>query len=215
MEEWRPVENWEDVYEVSNQGRVRSISRDIEYSDGRIIHREGKVITPNKVNSGYYQITFYSHGGHERHYVHQLVAKTFIDNPNDYTEIHHKDHDKSNNCANNLEWVTHHQNIVESVKYHSPTHEYKDSHNVLGTHRCLDCGAPIRYKSVHCRTCAVKHVEYNYKSHKLTSDEVKNALVTNHGNFTQAAKAFGMTDNALRKWCKKYGLPTHSKDWRH
>lgn len=46
--------------------------------------------------------------------VHKLVALAFHDNPNGYTEIDHKDNDKHNNCVNNLEWVTHPENIKRS-----------------------------------------------------------------------------------------------------
>jgi len=44
-------------------------------------------------------------------YVHRLVAETFIENPSDLPEVDHKDRDKSNNCVDNLRWVTRQENM--------------------------------------------------------------------------------------------------------
>jgi transposase-like protein len=48
----------------------------------------------------------------------------------------------------------------------------------------------------------------------LNKSEIRIALIDTDGNFTRAAHRFDMTDNALRKWCKKYHLPTRSKEWK-
>lgn len=214
MEEWRPVKGWESLYKVSDKGNVMSLDRVVIDKNGAERQICGKVLTKTTNNGGYYYVHLYKNNVMHVFAVHRLVAEAFIQHDDSKNVVHHKDHNRTNNCVGNLEWVTQQQNIVESVTRRT-YRDYKDSHNLLGTHKCLDCGRLVRYKSVRCKPCATKYIQRNYKSHKLTSDEVKNALVTNHGNFTQAAKAFGMTDNALRKWCKKYGLPTHSKDWRH
>lgn len=42
-------------------------------------------------------------GKHKIEYVHRLVALVFCDNPNKYPEVNHKDENKMNNCAENLE----------------------------------------------------------------------------------------------------------------
>lgn len=49
--------------------------------------------------------------------VHRLVAEAFLSNPNKYKEVNHKDGNKANNHADNLEWVSHKQNIIHSYKY--------------------------------------------------------------------------------------------------
>lgn len=53
----------------------------------------------------YKQITISEEGNVKSHLIHRLVAETFLENPNDYDSIHHKDGDRLNNNKNNLEWI--------------------------------------------------------------------------------------------------------------
>lgn len=105
-EKWITVKGYDGLYEVSNFGRVRSVSRVDSY--GR--HRKEKVLTPHD-NKGYMQVGLYKNGKMSWHFVHRLVAEAFIGiRPNGY-EVNHIDEDKANNCANNLEYVTRTENV--------------------------------------------------------------------------------------------------------
>lgn len=91
MEIWKKIEGHEQ-YEVSNYGRVRS---------------KRKVLKPFVNGRGYYRVEI----GHKNlRFVHRLVAEAFIENPNGYPIINHKDEDKTNNHVSNLEWCTHKYN---------------------------------------------------------------------------------------------------------
>lgn len=97
-----PVEFWKkhpdiDGIEVSSFGRVRSV--------------KGYCYKSNPGNSGYLLVQFYVNGKHVTKNVHRLVAETFITNPNNLPDVNHKDSDKTNNNANNLEWCSHSYNI--------------------------------------------------------------------------------------------------------
>lgn len=103
-----PNEIWKDVcdgYKVSNYGRVLSLAKTT--IRGR---KYDKILSASKKDNGYYTVSI--NGNNE--YVHRLVAKAFIDNPNNLNEINHKNEDKSNNRVDNLEWCTKSYNVSYS-----------------------------------------------------------------------------------------------------
>lgn len=95
---WKPIIGYEARYQVSNLGNVRS---------------KNGVLKPQARQHGYLSVWLYDGYGNAKQYsVHRLVAMSFIPNPSGYAEVNHKDEDKTNNCAENLEWCTHQQNSV-------------------------------------------------------------------------------------------------------
>lgn len=76
---------------------------------------------------------------------------------------------------------------------------------------CIDCGKKITRKALRCPECSVK---LQQKVERPSKEELFDYLVSIKGNFTEASRRFGVTDNSIRKWCAKYDLPTSSKDYR-
>lgn len=95
MEEWRDIEGHEGSYQVSNEGRVRSLKY------GRV-----KQLKEGTKSIGYRFVVLCENAIKELACIHQLVAQAFIPNPNGYTVVHHKDHNPSNNSVENLEWIS-------------------------------------------------------------------------------------------------------------
>ena len=87
-EEWKPIENYEDLYWVSNLGNVKS-------------KRKDKKLSINL--DGYYVVNLSKNGKTKTFTVHRLVAKTFISNPDNLPQVNHKDENKLNNNVDNLE----------------------------------------------------------------------------------------------------------------
>lgn len=107
---WRPVNQYEGLYEVSNMGRVRSLDRITNYIDGRVRKFNGRMISPRKAGAGYYQVGLSNNGSKKRDYIHRLVAEAFIPNPKNLPEVNHLDGNKLNNRLSNLEWTTSSEN---------------------------------------------------------------------------------------------------------
>lgn len=94
MEVWKDIKGYEGLYQVSDQGRVFSV-------------RSSRCLTPTPVGKyRYLRVVLTKDGVNAWCYVHRLVAEAFIPNPDELPQVNHKDEDKSNNVANNLEFCT-------------------------------------------------------------------------------------------------------------
>lgn len=103
MEElWKDIPGYEGKYQVSNTGKIKSFSK------GRT---EGIILKPH-IARGYSFISLSNNNKRKNLLLHRLVAAAFIDNPNNYPEVNHKDENKQNNSANNLEWCTRDYNMA-------------------------------------------------------------------------------------------------------
>lgn len=111
-EQWRPIKGYEDRYAVSDHGRIKTLER--KYS----ILKNGyerfileSVMKPMKNRCGHMHVYLYKGDGlKKKFYVHRLVATAFHPNPESLPVVDHKDNDKENNHASNLQWVTYSDN---------------------------------------------------------------------------------------------------------
>lgn len=102
---WKDVLGYEGKYQVSNLGRVKSLERRCKSKDytRRV---PGKIRAQTLDTYGYPIVSLNLDGKKKTRTIHRLVAEAFIPNPNNYSEINHKDENKQNNAVENLEWCT-------------------------------------------------------------------------------------------------------------
>ena len=98
---------------VSNQGNVMSVPRVVEANGVAILH-PGRLKSAFDNGRGYQALLLNKDGSYKQTYVHRLVAEAFIPNPRGKKEVNHKDGNKKNNCAENLEWVTSSENKIHA-----------------------------------------------------------------------------------------------------
>lgn len=115
LEEWRDIEGFENLYQVSNLGNVKSLSHDVNRSNGTVQHFKEKILHPGNMTSGYRFVGLTRNKVCKNFGVHRLVANAFIPNPNNFSDINHKDGNKINNNVSNLEWVTRSENLKHAV----------------------------------------------------------------------------------------------------
>ena len=119
---WQPVVGYEGLYEVSDQGRVRSLDRVVKCKRpfGGISERPqaGKVLSlGTRTNNNGRKFAHISKGGVSRSpLVHRLVAAAFIGPCPKGFEVDHVNGDPLDNRACNLEYVTHEENIKRAVE---------------------------------------------------------------------------------------------------
>ena len=97
QEIWKPIPYYENLYEVSNLGNVKSL--------------RNKIILKPFLTRGYFSVNLSKDGICKTFLIHRLVALAFIPNPNNYKEVNHKDEIKTNNNVDNLEWCTREYNM--------------------------------------------------------------------------------------------------------
>lgn len=116
MEIWKPVVGYERYYEISNLGRVKSLSREIIKSNGVRQRRSEYIKKITQDADGYQTVGLCVNGLNKKEKVHTLVARAFVNGWFDGAEVNHKDFDRSNNNASNLEWVSHKDNVDHTIK---------------------------------------------------------------------------------------------------
>lgn len=104
---WKPIENYEGLYEVSNKGNVRSLDRDVQYKKTDFTMKiTGIDLKPNVLKKGYLQVGLSKSGKLKSMLVHRLVMNAFSPTTNENLQVNHIDGNKENNEVSNLEWVT-------------------------------------------------------------------------------------------------------------
>lgn len=97
-EVWKDIVGYEGLYKVSSKGQIYSVKRKRKMN-----------LTTNK--NGYKHVKLYTKGKYKTISIHRLVAKTFLENPENHPVVNHLDEDKLNNNVENLEWCTQKQNV--------------------------------------------------------------------------------------------------------
>lgn len=102
-EKWKDIAGYEGLYQVSNLGRIKSLSN-------RSNHKN-EIIMKEHIVTGYSQVVLTKNGKGKNFKVHRLVAFAFIRNPYEFPEVNHINGNKQDNRVSNLEWVTTSQNV--------------------------------------------------------------------------------------------------------
>jgi len=115
IERWKPIARF-NGYMVSNYGRVKSLGRVTRNTSGKPQTVKERFLKPYvEKSTGYPRVSLWADGSHTKIYIHTLVAAAFIPNPKDKPQVNHRDSNRTNNHANNLEWVTPLENIQHAM----------------------------------------------------------------------------------------------------
>lgn len=112
---WRDVVGYEGYYQVSNFGRVKSVTRQVSNHTGMVtLHPH---ILKVKLDFKGYARVYLSKNAQDKYVgIHRLVAMSFIPNIDNKPQVNHIDGNKTNNNVNNLEWCTNRENAIHAIK---------------------------------------------------------------------------------------------------
>ena len=101
--EMKPIVGWEGLYEITEDGKVYSLKRNI-------------FLKPRLSMDGYNRVCLCNDKFRREYRVARLVAEAFLEKPVDKTQVNHKDYNRQNDAMDNLEWVTDYENTYYSFK---------------------------------------------------------------------------------------------------
>lgn len=114
-EDWRDVIDYENLYAVSNMGRVARLSRITVGSDGKTYPFRCRLLSPNRGSLGYMVVGLHKDRTTIFKKVHTIVVESFLGKIPKDKEIDHIDGDKSNNALSNLRVCSHKENVNNPI----------------------------------------------------------------------------------------------------
>ena len=153
-EQWRPVVDYEGLYEVSDLGRVRSLDRITLDRLGKRYARKGRLLKPVKNTNGRLQVYLYRDGDQRPQQVHRLVLSAFVGPCPEGAEACHWDDDPTNNRLDNLRWASRSDNLYDRVR-NGRDHNARKTHCANGHPYSPENTYVLPDGSRSCRICAM------------------------------------------------------------
>ena len=181
-EVWKDIKGYENLYQVSNYGNVKSLDRYIKNKNGKMQFYNEKILRPND-SKGYLKVTLSKNNRQRTFRIHVLVAKTFISNPENKPEVNHKDGNKHNNHIDNLEWNTRRENEI---------HAYQKG---------------LAKPSKKQKEAVAKYAKENY-SKKIIQYDLNGNFIKEWNSMADIWRELGIRASLICRCCK--GLRTHT-----
>ena len=194
MEEWKDIKGYEGLYRISNTGKVLSLRYMNSYNS--------KELTPKKNNKGYLWVELRNGGNPKQFLIHRLVAETFIENPNNYPIINHKDENPLNNDVSNLEWCT----LSYNAKYSIDRHPNRYLNRVYSNRKkCKETNVEKR------------RVEGNpYKLVRAVNQfDVNNNVICTFKNIATIVREKGYHNTSIKECCEHKRKTAYGYRWEY
>jgi len=122
-EVWKPITDYEELYHISNYGRVKALERRVCISNKNYFYK-ALILKSFVTKRGYYEVRLCSKNTSKAKKIHRLIAEHFITNPENKPQVNHIDGNRLNNEIKNLEWVNNRENSCHRIKISNFTSKY-------------------------------------------------------------------------------------------
>ena len=109
QEIWKDIKDWEGLYQISNQGRVRQLDRYVNHCKGKRFVK-GRILNPYVSKRGYYVVDLQYNQKKKKYTIHRLLMEHFVPNPENKPCVDHINGIRTDNRLCNLRWVTQKEN---------------------------------------------------------------------------------------------------------
>lgn len=194
-EEWRDIPQYEGLYQVSNNGRIRSVERIVRRNGNTIKRLRSVVLRPQFQKNGYMFVALSKNGEVKQILVHRAVAVAFISNPLSKPEVNHINENKRDNRATNLEWMT----IAENRAY--------------GTR--IQRGVAHRDQTGEKNGMYGKKGNLNPRSKRVIQFDLQGNFLAEYESIRIAAKETNSSPTAISRVAKGFLKTTNSSIWKY
>ena len=174
---WKDVEGYKGLYQVSDQGRVKSLARIVPMSDGRKYRVSEKILNP-AWDGHYFHVILSASRAEKTHLVHRLMLEAFVGPCPEGMESRHLDGNAENNRLDNLCWDTHDENMKDKIRHgtstpripRGPGHAYKMKGRVGELLALWDSGKLTISEIARKFEVSFASAQYHIKKHRIRGD---------------------------------------------
>lgn len=184
---WKDIKDYKGLYQISNHGNVKSLTRKVRCKNGKFRIIREKILTPIITRNGYLIVNLWKSNFQKAHLIHRLVAEAFIPNPESKPEVNHKDGNKHNNHVTNLEWNTRPENTIHSYKMKLRENQKKK----------------------------ISNMNKKLKSKKVAQYDLNMNLIKIFPSASEAARHYNYSQSAISECCRGTRRKIYNYIWRY
>lgn len=200
MEEWRDIEGYEGIYQVSNEGKIKSLERYVGVN-GRnqcMKHIKEKILGGCLNQYGYKIVTLHNENGQKKYLIHRLVAEAFIPNLDNKPDIDHINTVRTDNRAENLRWCTPKENVNNPITYERILKERQSE-----KHRKVVSKANKGKVLTEETKKKISESQKGIGCISINKFSLDGKLITTYSSIDEAAKELGIFSGDICRCCKR------------